>query len=244
MKTRYAFLLLIIAVCFTQCKPSNSIGANSKVTNSPIVIPGNLYPSPDVPVATHNDWTKNNYPKMIAMFKKEPLHMHDIVFLGNSITRQGGDWGKRLNDSTIRNRGIAGDVTDGVIHRLGEITFIQPKAVFLEIGINDLFNDTLSPKRTADNILKIATLIHQQSPATKIYVQTVFPTDKDSLISRIRETNAIVSNAKHKVFTLLDTHRLFADEHDKMKKIYTKDGVHLTDVGYDVWVDFLRKYLN
>lgn len=181
---------------------------------------------------------------MIALFKSQPLQLHDIVFLGNSITRQGGDWGKRLNDSTIKNRGIAGDVTDGVLQRLGEISFIQPRAVFLEIGINDLFNDTLSPKRTANNIIQITEAIRQGSPNTKVYVQTIFPTNRDSMVNRIRETNEYIRNAKNKLFTLIDTHVLFADEQDTMKAIYTKDGVHLTEAGYDVWVNYLKGYLN
>ena len=44
--------------------------------------------------------------------------MGGIVFLGNSITEQGGDWGKRLGWSSLKNRGISGDVTEGVLRDL------------------------------------------------------------------------------------------------------------------------------
>ncbi|MEI6947729.1 GDSL-type esterase/lipase family protein [Paraflavisolibacter sp. H34] len=212
-------------------------------SNVSLAIPDSLYPPAGQVVATHNEWTRGNYPKMIASFKAAPLQMHDIVFLGNSITRQGGDWGQRLNRPAIRNRGIAGDVTDGVLQRLEEIVYVQPTAVFLEIGINDLFNDTLSPARTADNIIKIVHTLHQRSPRTKIFVQTIFPTDKPGMVSRIQETNDRVRHHPYRqLFTLIDTHALFADEQDLMKKEFTRDGVHLTEKGYQVWVDCLKKY--
>ena len=56
--------------------------------------------------------------------------MGDIVFIGNSITELGGDWGKRLDCSSLKNRGISGDVTEGVLKRLGEITYVKPKKYF------------------------------------------------------------------------------------------------------------------
>src|SRR5688572_6232361 len=103
-------------------------------------IPDHLYPPDDISIAYHSDWTKVHYPEKIAEFKLAPLAAGDVVFLGNSITEEGGDWGQRLGWSHVKNRGISGDVTEGVLIRLGEITHSKPKAVFLLIGINDLFN--------------------------------------------------------------------------------------------------------
>ena len=42
---------------------------------------------------------------------------------------------------TLVNRGISGDFTNGVLARLEEITHYKPKAIFLLIGVNDLFED-------------------------------------------------------------------------------------------------------
>jgi lysophospholipase L1-like esterase len=207
-------------------------------------IPDSSYPSPDSIVATHNAWTRGHYPKRIKSFKSEPLQLHDIVFLGNSITEQGGDWGRRLNRPGIKNRGIAGDVTDGVLARLGEITYVKPKAVFIEIGINDLFNTTLNSERTATNIIRVAGSIKKQSPRTKVFVQTIFPTKNDFLISKIGKVNQILLDHKNpKLYTVLDTHALFADSVDLMKKELSKDGVHLNEKGYEVWVSYIRKFL-
>lgn len=225
----------------TSCASHRRIGVVKE--NTYLAIPAAMYPPADSIVSTHNEWTRANYPKMIKAFKADPLKLHDIVFLGNSITRQGGDWDERLGNEAIKNRGIAGDVTDGVMARLGEILYVKPTAVFIEIGINDLYNPILDPERTAKNINRIAERIKQQSPGTSIFVQTVFPTSHIFLRSKISETNKILSQLqKPKVYTLIETHKLFADSADLMRKEYTKDGVHLTEKGYQVWVDHLRKF--
>ena len=137
----------------------------------------NLYPNKNINIKYHDDWGKNNYNKMINEFKNAPLNFGDVVFLGNSITQGGGDWSERLNYSNISNRGIGGDVTDGVLARLEEITFFKPKAVFLLIGINDLWN--VSPEIPSEdyigkNIVRIAKIIKERSNETKVFIQKLF----------------------------------------------------------------------
>lgn len=170
--------------------------------------------------------------------------MSDIVFLGNSLTEQGSDWGKRLGWNGVKNRGISGDVTEGVLKRLDEITYVKPKAVFLLIGINDIFNTATKPEYVAGNILAIQKAIHKASPYTKLYVQTILPTTTASINKKIQQTNALLQkNASEKTYTILDTHELFADETGVMKNEYTTDGVHLNEEGYTIWVAYLKKQL-
>jgi len=80
-----------------------------------------LYPLKKIVSLYHNDWVQRYYPKRIQEFKKEPLDFGEIVFIGNSITEGGKDRGARFGINHIRNRGIAGDGTDGVLKRLDEI---------------------------------------------------------------------------------------------------------------------------
>ena len=243
MSLKSISLICIVVVYFQiiSCAPNGKIGL--KQETSSLEIPDSFYPPADSVIATQNAWTRGHYPTRIKDFKQLPLQLNDIVFIGNSITEQGGDWGKRFNSEAVKNRGIAGDVTDGVLARLGEVTYVKPTAVFIEIGINDLFNPSLNAERTANNIIRIADRIKKQSPRTKIFVQTIFPTKHDFLVSKINETNKILLNYKKpKLYTLIETHALFADSADLMKKEYTKDGVHLTEKGYEVWVNHLRKF--
>src|SRR5579864_1090184 len=64
-------------------------------------------------------------PQRIAQFAKEPIEPGRVIFLGNSITEM-GNWKKVLNDTTVINRGIGGDITYGVLKRLKDITDRQP----------------------------------------------------------------------------------------------------------------------
>ena len=60
-------------------------------------------------------------PQRVAQFVKEPIVPGRIIFLGNSITEM-GNWKKVLNDTTVINRGIGGDITYGILRRLKDIT--------------------------------------------------------------------------------------------------------------------------
>jgi lysophospholipase L1-like esterase len=225
-------MILLIIVAFSSCKTKSDLTKES------------IYPSPEVVIPYHSDWTKNHYPKKIKEFKANPLSFGDIVFLGNSITEYGGDWGKRLNNPKIKNRGISGDVTDGVLNRLDEIYYYKPTAVFIKIGINDLFNEVLTSEYVGNNILKIVENIKKYSPKTKVYVQTVLPTSTEKIVTKIQVTNTILKNNAEKYkYTLLDLHSVFADKDDLMIKEYTVDGVHLSEAGYTTWVNFIKIYL-
>ncbi|HRN58259.1 MAG TPA: sialate O-acetylesterase, partial [Agriterribacter sp.] len=66
-----------------------------------------------------------------------PQTKNDILFVGNSIT-DGNEWNELFDNSKMKNRGISGDISAGVIHRIDEIANRKPGKVFLMIGVNDL----------------------------------------------------------------------------------------------------------
>lgn len=240
----------IFLVLFLIALGVNSFGQSSQLSTKELT---KLFPTKKVVSRYHNNWTQTYYPKRIQEFKKEPLDFGEIVFIGNSITQGGLDWSKKFSAVHIRNRGIAGDVTDGVLKRLSEITYFKPKAVFILIGINDLFsmhheedNPALtydkvvpSPEYIAQNILKIARMIHRKSPVTKIYVRTLLPTRRAYLKKDILLLNKMIRKNEYKgYYHVIDIYTQFVDSKGELIKQLTKDGVHLNDKGYEKWVDF------
>ena len=224
-------IILIIIFLISSCKNSISIK--------------HLYPHEDLVIENHDDWGEGNYRKVIKEFKINPLNYGDIVFLGNSITQGGKNWSKRLNYPNVRNRGIGGDVTDGVLARLNEINYFKPKAVFLLIGINDLWNNQSPNKPSAEyignNIIKIAQVISAQTPKTKIYIQTILPIEKEKYKKNILKVNEIIkSNEKENSYKTIDLYSIFANENGLIKKELSTDGIHLNEKGYDAWVDFIK----
>ena len=231
-----AFSILSLTSCSAQVKTSSSTKEETS----------NLYPSPTTVIPHHNDWTKGHYKERIAEFKANPLEFGDIVFIGNSITEQGGNWAERFDNAKIKNRGIAGDVTAGVLKRLKEIYYYKPEKIFIKIGINDLFHSDLNPEYVANNIKLMVAMIRQESPNTKIYVQTILPTrDNNPSKERIATTNRLIKEIPSTEFIkVIDLHSAFADQNDLMIKEYTHDGLHLTEAGYQVWQNYIKDIVN
>ena len=62
-----------------------------------------------------------------------------VVFFGDSITQGWGSLAKDFPNLKVANRGISGDTTRGLRTRLqGDVLDVQPKAVSMLIGTNDL----------------------------------------------------------------------------------------------------------
>lgn len=233
--------LFLIALNFNSC-----ITLDNQLKTKTLQDTNCLYPSPKITIPFHDNWTKKHYIEKIAEFKANPLQFGDIVFIGNSITEKGENWGKRFNNSRVKNRGIAGDVTAGILNRLAEIYYYTPKKVFLKIGINDLFHNELTPELVANNIKMIVEKIHLESPSTKIFVHTILPTSKNTILKeKIIATNKIIKNSVATDFCeIIDLYRLFADENEMMISSYTIDGIHLSEAGYIVWQNCNKEFVN
>ena len=102
-----------------------------------------------------------------------PILRRISFFLGNSITA-GVDWMELLGRADVRNRGISGDISFGVLERLHEVTEGKPARVFILIGINDISRN-IPDSVIIDNYRRMIRIIRQASPATKIFFQTLMP---------------------------------------------------------------------
>jgi lysophospholipase L1-like esterase len=233
-------LFFLLMLTLNSCSQNNE----ETIIEEEVVIPDNLYPSSNVVITNHSDWTKTHYPKRIDEFKANPLEFGDIVFIGNSITEQGENWASKVDTTKAKNRGIAGDTTDGILARLKEITFYKPVKVFLLIGINDLFHNPDAVEKIHENILKIVDEINSKSPNTQIFVQTVLPTTTENLISKIKELNAALENSSfEKPFTFINLHQRFVLLNGKMNMDFSTDGVHLNEKGYKIWSEIIKNII-
>ncbi len=193
----------------------------------------------------------DHWVKRYELFKTEPIVPGKVMMVGNSIT-EGGDWKMLLNDATVINRGISGDVTFGVLNRIQDITDRKPSKLFLLIGVNDLSRST-PEDIIIQNIKKIITKIHEGSPDTKIYVQSILPLnesfknfmwqygfggkkDKVIYINKI-----VMESAKKLNFTFIDLYNQFLDKDGNLEANFSYDGLHLNAAGYEHWSNFLKK---
>jgi lysophospholipase L1-like esterase len=188
------------------------------------------------------------YSPLVGQFRAFPPGKKDIVFLGNSITFW-GDWGERFKKLKIKNQGIPGDITFGVLDRIHEVISGKPSKVFILIGINDIARH-IPDSVIIRNYIRIIDRIRAGSPATKIFFQTLLPTNASfhALTSHyhkekdILEINAALRKiASEKKIGLIDLYAHFADASGNLIKDYSWDGVHLTQKGYAQWVKILKE---
>ncbi len=181
----------------------------------------------------HQRWT---------LFQNLPDTPGEILFVGNSIT-DGGEWEELFPGAMARNRGISGDISAGVLHRLEEIAKGKPKKVFLLIGINDLARN-ISPDSLVRNILHISHFLRQESPSTQLYVQSLLPvsdvygkfsghTGKNTEVLEVNRRLLLL--AKENGYNYLDLHSGFCDAQGKLSQDFSNDGLHLTGKGYLLW---------
>ncbi|WP_374949036.1 GDSL-type esterase/lipase family protein [Mucilaginibacter sp.] len=184
----------------------------------------------------------------LAEFAKQPVTRGGIIFLGNSITEM-GNWPTLLNDTTVLNRGIGGDITFGVLKRLDDITNRQPKKLFILLGINDIGKD-IPDSVIAYNYFKIIRQVHAKSPASKIFVQSILPVnakhasfpqhyDKGEHIPRVNKM--LEENAKALSYTYINIATLLLNAQKEIADEYTIEGLHLKPAAYQVWVAYLKK---
>jgi lysophospholipase L1-like esterase len=189
----------------------------------------------------------NNWALKVGQFISYPHSSKDIVFLGNSITAN-VEWRELLGMENIKNRGISGDITFGILERLDEVINGKPAKVFILIGINDISRN-VPDERIVDNYRKIISRIKAGSPATKIYFHTLLPVNneftqfknhynKDEHIAFINSN--LKKIAEETKITLIDLHPHFLDANGKLDKKYTIDGLHINAEGYKVWAGLLR----
>jgi len=190
----------------------------------------------------------NNFALQVEKFKSYPNAKTDIIFLGNSITA-GVDWMELLGNHHVRNRGISGDITFGILERLDEVIEGKPAKVFILIGINDISRN-IPDSFILRNYQLMIDRIQKSSPSTKIYFHTLMPVNneftqfknhynKDEHILFVNEELKKLA-AKGKV-TVIDLYPHFLNADKKLDKKYTIDGLHLNAAGYKVWADVLKK---
>lgn len=185
-----------------------------------------------------------------SLFENLPDTNNEIIFLGNSIT-DGCDWSELFRNSNIKNRGISGDITDGILFRLDEVVRSNPNQIFIMIGVNDL-SQNKSPDFVLTNYSKILLAIKEASPKTQVFVQSILPvndgfgkfenhTNKGAEIKQVNKQ--LASLARNFNYSYIDLTDAFSDKDGKLIKEYTNDGLHLTAAGYLAWKDEIKRFL-
>lgn len=186
------------------------------------------------------------YQQKLTLFKLLPDTKNEIIFLGNSITDI-GEWAEIWNNKKVKNRGISGDNTFGVLARLDEVVSSKPSKIFIMIGINDISKST-PDSVIISNYKKVIAVIKSASPNTKIIVQSILPTNNNFAEFKRHQNKTqhilLINAALEKYcgeneLVYVDLYSSFLDEEKKLDKKYTNDGLHINGYGYMKWKEIL-----
>ncbi len=181
-----------------------------------------------------------------SLFEALPRDSGAIVFIGDSIT-DGCEWNALFQNPQIKNRGISGDISEGVLLRLDEIIESKPSKVFIMIGINDIAQG-IPVGAIMGNTERIINRFLAGCPSAKIYVQSVLPVsqevDKERPIRSVRELNDRLRQlCDREGTTYIDLFSSFVNGEGYLDDKYSNDGLHLMGVGYLKWKEIIEPYV-
>lgn len=200
-------------------------------------------------VKTPEKYTELYYQRA-SLFDALGVDSTSVVFLGNSLTH-GCEWHELLGMPNALNRGINGDVAQGIKDRLAAVVKGKPAKIFLLCGVNDISHN-LSADSIAQSIGELIDMIRTVTPGTRLYVQSMLPVNNSfgryKLMAGkeqvIRDVNAMVEPmARAKGATWINLHPAFCDTDGNLRADLTNDGLHLLAPGYEIWREQLRPYL-
>ena len=172
-----------------------------------------------------------------------------VVFFGDSISHE-GEWDKLFPGVKALNRGISGDTTLGLLRRQNEVIDLKPRTIFMLIGTNDLcFGRPVD--QIAENYRMLLGRFRQELPGAKVYVQSVLPINEELHPPRKYRNNkniAALNAAIRKVtessgYAWIDIAPSFRDASGQLDKKLTRDGLHLSAQGYQVWQKQIVQYV-
>lgn len=172
-----------------------------------------------------------------------------IVFTGDSLTAYFPIKEIFRNDE-IRNFGVPGDSIEGVIKRCDSFLILHPAKIFIEIGINDLYQGD-SCGKVLRHYKTFVSIVRLKAPETKIFIQSLLPASirtrngKHLLSTKAKEMNGLLKEfCSAEKIHFIDLYPYF-EEKGLLKKEYDiGDGLHLTAAAYFAWKARMEKFVN
>lgn len=175
-----------------------------------------------------------------------PPSQNHVLFVGSSSIRM---WklDQSFPDLKPINRGFGGSQIADSIHFADRIILKhRPRVVVLYAGDNDLAKGK-TPERVTSDFEQFVATVHKTLPETRIIFIAVKPSiARWKLIDKVRAANSAVAKICSKndrlEFVDIDTPML-GDDGKPRPELFLKDGLHMTDAGYEIWSILVRQHI-
>ena len=180
----------------------------------------------------------------------------NIVFFGDSIT-EGYNVKEFYDEYRVVNSGISGNTTNDLINRIdNDLYDYNPSVVIIQIGTNDL-RANIKDEEIITNIKTIIKGIRKNRKNASILVESIYPLNRDMDTEYWNDVNTDYNN-KHIIklnkdikklckiehIKYIDVYTSLLDDNKNLKEVYSKEGLHLTDLGYYKVTKIIKKYLS
>jgi lysophospholipase L1-like esterase len=177
-----------------------------------------------------------------------------VIFIGDSIT-QGWEgagklpWADNYAQYDAVNLGIGGDRTQHVLWRLdnGNLAGLNPKVAVVMIGTNNSNGEDNTAEQIAGGVRAIVEKLRGNLPEMKVLLVAIFPRGENPNPQRgkILQANQIIRRlADNQNVIWVDFGHKFVDDDGRIPRDLMPDYLHLSEQGYQIWVDSLRGPLN
>lgn len=184
-----------------------------------------------------------------------------IVFAGSSLQENfpierfvKETYGEKI---IVYNRGIGGYTTREMLCVLDDvINNLHPKALFLNIGTNDLSDASIPLETVIFNFRKIVENALEHNPGLKVYVMAYYPGNinvaVDYMIDCLKiRTNEKIASANKKLEILakemglnfIDLNSAISDENGNLRPEFSVEGMHVNEEGYKAIFPLLQPIL-
>ena len=205
----------------------------------------------------------DHYRECLALFESQPASPDAIILLGDSLT-EFANWGYLLQGSStspgptenrvILNRGIAGDMIEGMILRLDELVRHKPSGIFLMAGCNNFVkHPSITVEQVWEAYRQLISRIGELMPHAGLHIASTLPLNPISgdyyqgINRKITELNKLLqlnsSDLNQFRYTYYDMVPELSDTNGFLRQDLTIDGCHLNPAGYRIWTHRLASMI-
>ncbi len=178
-----------------------------------------------------------------SFFEENGRADYDIVMIGDSLTDR-ADWQDFFPELKIANRGISGDMSEGLLKRANSIYSTSASKAFVMIGINDL-----NRGKSVDEVFNNYETLVQGLLENRIQVviqSTLYAGKRKTYLNKfVQALNFQLKNLANtnSNITYLDINKVLAPNGELRDK-FSLDGIHLNGEAYKLWSKLLATKIN
>jgi lysophospholipase L1-like esterase len=199
---------------------------------------------------------QNSMTAHAQLVKKARTGRIDVYFVGDSITRRWGaldypellaNWRSNFFGWNAANFGWGADRIQNILWRLehGELDGVRPRIVVVLAGTNNVGAPPGGDEKIADitrGLKAIVDVCQRRAPNATIILTAIFPrNDNMAVLPEIDRINAyLASLADGRKIRFINVNDRLADKDGRLFDGMTRDKLHPTLKGYQIWADALK----